>query len=300
MRSCFRQAVAAFRTQGRKQPAYQARRFLATPAQQSGDEIRAAPPIRFDDQNADQSDDLFGDSSTNYRRILPRLRIVPASPSYFTGMPSFTDDLLALEALLRKYQTLPVLPPGHAPRIAWRTLAQYKTQTGEPVKAARYKKIVKVLQRLNYIHPGLMPQEVQGALEKYKRDIQPFLNVPKPGYVDEYGRARGVGRRKSSHAVAYLVEGEGEVLVNGKSLTQVFGRVHDRESAIWALKSTDRIDKYNVWVKVQGGGSTGQADAITLAVSKALMVHEPDLKPALRRGEFLDPILLWHLLWLSS
>ena len=103
--------------------------------------------------------------------------------------------------------------------------------------------------------------------------------------MDQWGRARGVGRRKSSNAVVYLVEGEGEVLVNGQSLTQAFGRVHDRESAIWALKATDRIDKYNVWAVVNGGGTTGQAEALTLGVAKALMVHEPDLKPALRRGE---------------
>lgn len=155
----------------------------------------------------------------------------------------------------------------------------------EPVKATRYGRIVEVLQRLNYIHPSLMPEEVSEALKRFMRDVQPFLNVPKPVLVDEYGRARGVGRRKSSHAVAFLVEGEGEVLINGKTLTQAFGRIHDRESAIWALKATDRIDKYNVWAVVKGGGTTGQAEALTLAVSKALMVHEPALKPALRRGE---------------
>lgn len=164
-------------------------------------------------------------------------------------------------------------------------MAQYKVLNSEPVKAARYGKIVEVLQRLNYIHPSLMPEDVSEALKRYMRDVQPFLNVPKPVLVDEFGRARGVGRRKSSHAVAFLVEGEGDVLINGKTLTQAFGRIHDRESVIWALKATDRIDKYNVWAVVKGGGTTGQAEALTLAVSKALMVHEPALKPALRRGK---------------
>jgi len=102
--------------------------------------------------------------------------------------------------------------------------------------------------------------------------------------VDEDGRAYAYGRRKSSRAQVWLVEGEGEVLVNGKSLVDVFSRIHDRESALWALKSTARLDKYNVWIKVHGGGTTGQAEAITLAVGKALMVHEPALKPALRRA----------------
>lgn len=231
------------------------------------------------------------EGNSGFAKLLPKLRIVPASPSYFTGKPGFTDDILELQTLLRKYITLPVLPPGEAPRIAWKTHAQYKVQSGEPVKAARYTKILQVLARLNYIHPSVMPEEVKKALEKYKRDVQPFLNKPKPGYVDEYGRARGVGRRKACHAVAYLVEGEGEVMINGKSLSQAFGRVHDRESCIWALKATDRIDKYNVWAVAQGGGTTGQAEAITLAVSKALMVHEPALKPALRRGTLLPHLM---------
>ncbi|KAH9828232.1 37S ribosomal protein S9, mitochondrial, partial [Teratosphaeria destructans] len=95
---------------------------------------------------------------------------------------------------------------------------------------------------------------------------------------------RAVGRRKSSRAIVALVEGEGEALVNERSLSDYFGRVHDRESAVWALKATGRLDKYNVWALVKGGGTTGQAEAITLAVAKALLAHEPDLKPALRRA----------------
>ena len=98
-----------------------------------------------------------------------------------------------------------------------------------------------------------------------------------------------MGRRKTSSAVAWVVEGDGQVLVNGKSLTQTFGRIHDRESAIWALKATERIDRYNVWALVKGGGTTGQAEALTLAVADGLMVHEPSLKPTLRRGE-LEPL----------
>ena len=81
------------------------------------------------------------------------------------------------------------------------------------------------------------------------------------------------------------MEGTGEVLVNGRSLVQSFPRIHDRESAMWALKITQRMDKYNVFALVSGGGLTGQAESITLALAKALLVHEPALKPALRRGK---------------
>ncbi|KAK6002805.1 hypothetical protein QM012_001555 [Aureobasidium pullulans] len=295
LRSGLRAAIASFRQPvTRRFPINQTqfRRLASTNSDTPLGDIRAAPPIDFGnedksaaaEENAEDDDFEDGRSVAAYTAMMNRLRIVPASPSYFTGKPDFTDDLLKLENLLRKYQTLPVLPAGHAPRVAWKTLAQYKVNSNEPVKAARYTKILQVLQRLNYIHPNLMPEEVAIALRRYMRDVQPYHNQPKPGVVDEYGRARGVGRRKSSNAVAYLVEGEGEVLVNGKPLTQAFGRLHDRESALWALKATERLDKYNVWCVARGGGTTGQADAIALAVSKALMVHEPLLKPALRRA----------------
>lgn len=212
-------------------------------------------------------------------------RVVPASPSYFTGRPGSTDNYLNLLALLRKYQTLPTLAPGQAPRVAWRTVTQYRLLCGEPVRAAKYHKIVEVLQRLNRIHPSIMPASLKAAMEIYKRDVDPYAVTKRPSIIDEDGRACGVGRRKSSSAKVYLVQGEGEVLVNGKSINTAFGRIHDRESALWALKATGRMDKYNVWALVSGGGSTGQAEAITLGAAKALMVFEPALKPALRRGE---------------
>lgn len=219
-------------------------------------------------------------------------RLVPESPSYFTGSPHFIDNLLSLQALLRKYDTLPVVQPAQAPRVTWRTLIEYRNLVGESVRASKYQKIIRVLQRLNLIHPSLLPPDVKRTLDLYKRDINPQLNTPKPIRIDKFGRALAAGRRKSSVARAWVVEGNGEVLVNGKSLSEAFGRIHDRESAIWALKATERIDKYNVWALVEGGGTTGQAEALTLAIAKALLAHEPALKPALRRGEsfnLLDP-----------
>lgn len=119
---------------------------------------------------------------------------------------------------------------------------------------------------------------------RYKKDSQPGDIKPKPGVIDELGRAKGVGRRKTSSATAWIVEGEGEVLVNGKSLAHYFGRLHDRESAVWALKASQRLDKYNIFALTSGGGVTGQAEALTLAVAKALLVHEPALKPVLRQA----------------
>jgi small subunit ribosomal protein S9 len=73
-------------------------------------------------------------------------------------------------------------------------------------------------------------------------------------------------------------------------LVQAFPKLHDRESAVWPLKVTNRLDKYNVFVIAHGGGLTGQAESITLGLSKALLVQEPALKPVLRKGMFYHPL----------
>ncbi|OBS18650.1 hypothetical protein FPOA_10377 [Fusarium poae] len=211
-------------------------------------------------------------------------RAVPLSASYFSREPQFNEMYLRIARLLTKYHALPTVPTSHVPPTAWVKLQEMRSKLGEPVKASHYAKVIRVAKRLNQIEPTLFPQEVRSALEEFKRDINPFMNVPHEVTIDRYGRAVGVGKRKESTARAWVVEGTGEVLINGKTLSQAFGRVHDRESAVWALQATERLDKYNVWALVEGGGTTGQAEALTLAVAKALIVHEPALKTALRKA----------------
>ena len=142
-----------------------------------------------------------------------------------------------------------------------------------------------MLRRLNLIIPDMRTPEVVETIERYQRAIDPAANRHEPVLLDEVGRARAIGRRKASSAQVFLVEGEGEVRINGKTLAEAFSRVHDRESVVWALKATDRIDKYNVWGLVNGGGTTGQAEALTLGIARALIAHEPLLKTALRKGK---------------
>jgi small subunit ribosomal protein S9 len=226
-------------------------------------------------------------------------RIVPASPSYFSGSPRFIDNVLMLESLQAKYAALPTVGAGEAPRMAWFKLAQFRDFVGEPVPMKKYKSLLKILQRLNRIQPEMVPEEVHSQLAKFLRPGNPYAQQNVPRTVDENGRARAKGKRKESTAVVQLVEGEGEIMVNGKSLVEMFQRVHDRESALWALRSTQRMDKYNAWITVKGGGVTGQAEAITLAIARALLIHEPALKPALRKGEF-PPMLLFRNILMSS
>lgn len=277
---------------------------LAEVTKEVQEPFKAAPPIEMDGEGD------FSGSGSGSKADIEKLRVVPASPSYFSAKPTFTDDYLALSALVRKFATLPTIPAAEAPKVAWKTIEQYRIMTNEPVKNQRYHNMLHFARRLNCIHPSLMPEEVTQAMLRFKKASQPGDIKPTPGVIDELGRAKGVGRRKTSSAVAWVIEGDGEALVNGRSLSQFFGRLHHRESAVWALKATQRLDKYNVFALVQGGGLTGQAEAMALAVAKALMVHEPALKPALRRGksgthsyitsDVMHIIFFFVVLWLCA
>lgn len=244
--------------------------YTTTPSLREQIEIRAAPEIDFERSGLDGP-----------------ARVLPASPSYFTGAPIFTDNLLELESLLSRFHRVPQVDADKAPRMAWLRLSQYRAKSGERVKASKYAQILRILTRLNRIHPQLRPQIVSDVLMRFLRPGAAMLQQAKPGRIDEYGRSKGVGRRKESSAQVFLVEGTGEVLINGKNLIEALPRIHDRESALWPLKVTQRLDKYNVFALASGGGITGQAEAITLGLAKALLVHEPALKPILRRSEFL-------------
>ena len=212
-------------------------------------------------------------------------RSVPTSPSYFSRTPQFNDLFLQLSKLLTRYQHLPTVPTSEAPQKPWIKVDTMRQELNESIKASQYTQAMRMAKRLNLIEQSMLPREVAVAIAPFAKSVNPFLNIPNTLTVDRYGRAVGVGRRKASTARAFVVEGTGEVLINGKALNDVFGRVHDRESALWALTATSRMDKYNVWALVEGGGTTGQAEALTLAVAKGLLAHEPALKPALRKGK---------------
>lgn len=240
--------------------------------QPTGFEITAAPPIDFGLKES--------------KSVGQPARLVPASASYFTTSPIFNDHILRLTKLARDYEHLPTLPSETAPRMTFMTLAQFRSAILEKIGAAKYARLLGLLKRLNQIDPKLRPPSLQKILEEFRRPGSAEVIPPRPKTIDQYGRALGVGRRKASVARVQLIEGNGEVMVNGQSISQVFPRLHDRESAVWPLKVTSRLDKYNVFVMVNGGGSTGQAESITLAVANALMVHEPALKPTLRKGKY--------------
>ncbi|MFN8596866.1 MAG: 30S ribosomal protein S9 [Anaerolineae bacterium] len=98
----------------------------------------------------------------------------------------------------------------------------------------------------------------------------------------------GIGRRKTSTARVRLHSGgKGEVTVNDKPVKEYFGRELDILKLMTPLKIVGAESRYDVTVKVQGGGDTGQADAVAMGVARALVVSDPELKSVLRKAGFL-------------
>jgi small subunit ribosomal protein S9 len=97
----------------------------------------------------------------------------------------------------------------------------------------------------------------------------------------------GTGRRKSSTARVFLRKGTGKIVVNDKPLDQYFGRQTARMIVRQPLVLTDSTEKFDILVTAAGGGTTGQAGAIRLGISRALIEYDESLKPSLRRAGFM-------------
>ena len=105
--------------------------------------------------------------------------------------------------------------------------------------------------------------------------------------LDSKGRAYGTGKRKTSIARVWIKPGHGKIIVNRKSQEDYFGRAVLRMRIGQPFASADRVDQYDVFCTVRGGGLSGQADAIRHGISKALDAFEPELHSVLRHGGFL-------------
>jgi small subunit ribosomal protein S9 len=104
--------------------------------------------------------------------------------------------------------------------------------------------------------------------------------------ADEYYEA--VGRRKTATArVRLFLGGDGAIVINERPLSEYFSRGVDVFHLTEPLKVTETEDRFNVSVKVEGGGMSGQAGAIRLGIARALLKVDPELRPTLRRGGFL-------------
>jgi len=99
-------------------------------------------------------------------------------------------------------------------------------------------------------------------------------------------RLHGLGRRKTAVARVHLRSGEGRWSINGRSLEDYFPRGVLQQTISRPLVLTETLGRYDVYVRVAGGGLRGQADAVRLGISRALLKVDESFRPRLR-GEAL-------------
>ena len=97
----------------------------------------------------------------------------------------------------------------------------------------------------------------------------------------------GTGRRKTAVARVRLYTGSGEILINGKGYLEVFTRGAHQAAVLAALKASGSAERFNVQAKVEGGGITGWAGAVSHGIARALTKSDDSLKPTLRRQNLL-------------
>lgn len=97
----------------------------------------------------------------------------------------------------------------------------------------------------------------------------------------------GTGRRKSSSARVYLKAGSGAITVNRKSIEDYFGRETSRMVVRQPLQTVDLMEKFDINVMVSGGGPSGQAGAIRLGITRALLKYDETFRESLRKEGFV-------------
>ena len=105
--------------------------------------------------------------------------------------------------------------------------------------------------------------------------------------LDDKGRAYSTGRRKNAVARVWIMPGNGKLTVNGREGSVYFARPVLQMILNQPFTVADRVDQYDVWCTVKGGGLSGQAGAVRHGVSRALTLYEPTLRGVLKKGGFL-------------
>jgi small subunit ribosomal protein S9 len=99
--------------------------------------------------------------------------------------------------------------------------------------------------------------------------------------------AQGTGRRKSSVARVRIYDGTGTFELNGRSLDNYFPQEALRLRVLEPLRTVEMEGRFDIKATLEGGGFTGQTDALRLGIARALIAADPDLRPALKREGLL-------------
>ncbi|GIF12320.1 30S ribosomal protein S9 [Actinoplanes teichomyceticus] len=109
------------------------------------------------------------------------------------------------------------------------------------------------------------------------------VRAPRPGDRP----VQTVGRRKEAIVRVRLVPGTGKIICNGRDLENYFPSKVHQQLIREPLGTVERAEQFDVFANLRGGGITGQAGALRLAIARALISSEPDDRPALKKAGFL-------------
>lgn len=105
--------------------------------------------------------------------------------------------------------------------------------------------------------------------------------------AEETLQYRGTGKRKTSVARVILRPGDGKTWINGRTIEDYFPRPTHRQTAMSPLVLAGVEGRYDLRVRVRGGGSSGQAGALRHGIARALIEADPELRVPLKRAGYL-------------
>jgi len=130
--------------------------------------------------------------------------------------------------------------------------------------------------------------ETTDAPETYTSESVAESGAAKPALrTVSDAKATTVGRRKEAIVRVRLIPGSGEFTLNGKSLEQYFPNKVHQQLIREPLVTTEKTEAYDVIANLKGGGTSGQAGALRLAIARALVVLDADDRPPLKKAGFL-------------
>ena len=97
----------------------------------------------------------------------------------------------------------------------------------------------------------------------------------------------GTGRRKSSTARVYVTKGSGQNTINERPIDEFFGRETARMIVRQPLEKVEMVDTFDIMATVEGGGISGQAGAIRLGLTRALIEYDEELRKPLRKAGYV-------------
>ena len=137
------------------------------------------------------------------------------------------------------------------------------------------------------------PETIASPELNFSATPEPAVVVPEPqivkihGKLDRHGVAIGTGRRKTSVARVRLKAGNGATSINGRQLEEYFKNIRDLQMIEAPLIAAEKLGQVDLWVRVSGGGTTGQTGAIVMGIARALEALNPSLHPMLSENGFL-------------